>query len=56
MSNETKTGLIRAILCVILIALIICLGIVVFYTVVFHHEPFIEPTIDLTNMEKVQAR
>ena len=54
MSNETKTGLIRAILCVILIALIICLGIVVFYTVVFHHEPFIEPTIDLTNMEKVQ--
>lgn len=53
MSDETKTGLIRAIICVILIALIICLGIVVFYTVAFHHEPFIEPTIDLTNLEKV---
>ena len=53
MSNETKTGLIRAILCVILIALIICLGIVVFYTVAFHHEPFNEPTIELSDLEKV---
>lgn len=53
MSDETKTGLVRAILCLILIALIICLGIVVFYTVAFHHEPFIEPTVDLTDLERV---
>ena len=55
MTGDTKTGIIRAILCLILIAVIVCIGIVVFYTAVFHfaHEPFIEPTIDLTNMEKV---
>ena len=55
MTSDTKTGLARAIFCLILIAVIVCIGIVVFYTAVFHfaHEPFIEPTIDLTNMEKV---
>ena len=53
MTSDTKTGLIRAIFCMILIVLIVCAGIVVFYTVVFHHEPFIEPTIDLTNLEEV---
>ena len=53
MTGDTKTGLARAIFCLILIVVIICIGIVVFYAAVFHHEPFIEPTIDLTDLEKV---
>lgn len=52
-TSDTKTGLVRAILCLLLIAAIVCIGIVVFYAVVFHHEPFIEPSIDLTGLEKV---
>ncbi len=51
MTDDTKVGLARAIIGLILIAVIVCIGFVVFYTVVFHHEPFIEPTIDLTDLE-----
>ena len=35
MTSDTKTGFARAILCLILIAVIVCIGIVVFYAAVF---------------------
>ena len=34
-------------------AAMICVGIIVFYAVVFHHEPFIEPSFDLADLEEV---
>ena len=55
MTDDTKTGLLKIILCLILVAIMVYIVILVFNISVFHsaHEPFIEPTIDLTDLEKV---
>lgn len=53
MFNDTKVGLVRALLCLIVVIAMVCVGIIVFYAIVFHHEPFVEPSIDLTDLEEV---
>ena len=53
MSDDTRIGLIRAALCLLVVVMIVCIGIVAFYTIIFHHEPFIEPSVDLTDLEEV---
>lgn len=45
----------RTLKLIIIVVIVICFGVAIFYAAIFHfnHEPFIEPTVDLTNLEKV---
>ena len=54
--EETIKDWVHAIKVLLILAAVICIGVMGFYLIVFNlaHEPFIEPTIDISEMESVR--